>query len=654
MTRLELPDLLWSPSPDARARSHLGKFWDLAEVRTGRTFEDYDALHRWSVGEPESFWGLYAEHAGIVMDEPATQIKGPDAMPGTKWFLGARLNYAKNMLQRRDDHPALIARNEQGKVACLSYRELYEDVERCADAMQNVGIQSGDRIAGIIGNGVEAVIAFLAGASIGAVWSSCSPDFGVAASIDRLGQIQPKLLFATASYHYGGREFSCIDAIHKVANGLNGLEQVVVVGNSDHDRLPDPRWTLWTEFMDRPSPKALRFEPLPFDHPLYILFSSGTTGVPKCMVHGAGSTLIQHRKEHQLHTDLNSEDVMLSLTTTGWMMWNWLVSGLAEGATLILYDGNPAYPSAEMPWLLIDELDITIFSTSAAFIEACIRADIPRLQHPSLRVVLPTGSPVSPTAFHWIQAAAGASVRISSMSGGTDIVSCFVHGNPLLPVYAGEIQCLGLGMDVAAFDPDGRPVRGVKAELVCRKPFPSMPVRFWNDPDGGAYRRAYFETYPNVWHHGDFVEITNRGGVVMYGRSDSTLNPKGVRIGTSEIYRPLETVPWLSDALAASLLSGTEEEVVLFLVVSDDGGLTATRQQELRDTISRAASPRHVPRHFVQVADVPRTRNGKLAELTVARILRGEHIANRDSLSNPECLAVFVSARDALMAESSG
>ena len=648
MNPTEGPEPLWRPPPDARRHTQLGRFWHAAEARTGRTFADYAALHRWSVDDREAFWGLYAEFAGIDFDRPAERVKGPDQMPGTQWFPGARLNYAENLLRRRDDHVALIAVTEQGVAAKLSYRELHRQVACCADAMRAAGITTGDRVAGMVSNGVEAVVAFLASASIGAIWSACSPDFGAQAAIARLGQIAPKLLIASAAYRYGGCDYDCLDTVRAVAQELHGLERVVLVTPAG-SAIGDPGWVTWSDFVNRPAAEPLAFTPLPFDHPLYILYSSGTTGPPKCMVHGAGGSLLQHRKEHQLHTDVTPDDVMIYVTTCGWMMWNWLVSGLATGCTLVLYDGSAAHPGLAMPWELIDEFDITIFGTSAPYLETCMRRRTPTWVHPSLRVILSTGSPLSPAAFRWTQAAAGPDVRISSIAGGTDIVSCFVLGNPLLPVYAGEIQCLGLGMDVAALDAAGRPVVGAQGELVCRRPFPSMPVRFWNDPAGTAYRRAYFEIYPGVWHHGDFIEITPRGGVVMYGRSDATLNPGGVRIGTAEIYRPLEQVSWVADALAAGTPRGASEEIALFVVVGDDKGLSRARVDELRAAIRREASPRHVPRRVVQVPAVPRTRNGKLAELAVTRILRGESVPNRDALTNPECLGAFERARDNLV-----
>ena len=648
MNPTEGPEPLWRPAPDARRHTQLGRFWHAAEARTGRTFADYAALHRWSVDDREAFWGLYAEFAGIDFDRPAERVKGPDQMPGTQWFPGARLNYAENLLRRRDDHVALIAVTEQGVAAKLSYRELHRQVACCADAMRAAGITTGDRVAGMVSNGVEAVVAFLASASIGAIWSACSPDFGAQAAIARLGQIAPKLLIASAAYRYGGCDYDCLSTIRAVAQELQGLERVVLVTPAG-SAIGDPGWVTWSDFVNRPAAEPLAFTPLPFDHPLYILYSSGTTGPPKCMVHGAGGSLLQHRKEHQLHTDVTPDDVMIYVTTCGWMMWNWLVSGLATGCTLVLYDGSAAHPGLAMPWELIDEFDITIFGTSAPYLETCMRRRTPTWVHPSLRVILSTGSPLSPAAFRWTQAAAGPHVRISSIAGGTDIVSCFVLGNPLLPVYAGEIQCLGLGMDVAALDAAGQPVVGAQGELVCRRPFPSMPVRFWNDPAGTAYRRAYFDTYPGVWHHGDFIEITPRGGVIMYGRSDATLNPGGVRIGTAEIYRPLEQVSWVADALAAGMPRGASEEITLFVVVGDDKGLSRARVNELRAAIRREASPRHVPRRVLQVPAVPRTRNGKLAELAVTRILRGESVPNRDALTNPECLDAFERARDNLV-----
>ena len=643
---------LWQPSPEDVRRAALTRFWRLAEERAGRSFPDYAALHAWSVEDRAAFWGLYAEFAEIRFTRPSGAVKGPDRMPGTAWFPGARLNYTENLLRRRDAHPALVARTEAGQTHVLSYAQLHEQVARCARALRAAGVGPGDRVAGYLINGPEAIIGFLASAALGAIWSACSPDFGAAAAVDRLGQIEPKLLLAGDRYQYAGRRFDCLPTVRSLVDALDTLERVVVVPYDSEEEPPlEPGWLSWRDFLGAGPAGEIPYASLPFDHPLYILYSSGTTGPPKCMVHGAGGSLLQHRKEHQLHTDLRPDDVLVYFTTCGWMMWNWLVSALATGCTLVLYDGSLGYPDLGAGWRLAGELGVTAFGTSAAFVEACMRADLtPRalVDLSRLRVLLSTGSPLSPAGFRWVSERAGPHLRLSSISGGTDIVSCFVLGNPLLPVHAGEIQCLGLGMDVVALDDHGRPVVGQKGELVCRRPFPSMPVRFWNDPDGSKYQDAYFGVHPGMWHHGDFIEITPRGGVIMYGRSDATLKPGGVRIGTAEIYRPLEALPWIVGSLAAGLPRGSSEEIVLFVVLQPGEDLTMERIEEIRRVIRRDATPRHVPRHVVAVPDIPRTRNGKLAELAVSRILRGEDVPNRQALANPECLGAFEAARTTL------
>lgn len=644
---------LWKPDETACAHSAMGRFWRAAEAHTGQRFADYAALHRWSVEHSADFWSLYADFAGIQFTDPPLEIKGHDRMPGTEWFRGATLNYAQHLLRRNDDKAALVCRTESGQTRRLTYAELGRDVARCASALRHLGVQPGDRVAGYLVNGPETVIAFLACASIGAIWSACSPDFGVAGARDRLGQIEPRLLIASDGYTYNGRWLDCRPVARALNSEIPSIQRVVVVpfGGSPAAEMPRD-WLSWDSLLDLATSHEPEFAPLPFDHPLYILYSSGTTGTPKCMVHGAGGTLLQHRKEHQLHTDLRADDTIVYFTTCGWMMWNWLVSALATGCTLVLYEGSLNHPDLSTAWRLAEELGVTVFGTSAAFVEACMQARIRpcALADPSnLRVLLSTGSPLSPDAFRWVYANVNSTLRLSSIAGGTDIVSCFVLGNPLLPVYAGEIQCAGLGMDVAAFDEDGAPVVGRQGELVCRRPFPSMPVRFWNDPDGQRYRAAYFETYPGAWRHGDFIEITPRGGIVMLGRSDATLNPGGVRIGTAEIYRPLEAIPEVVAGLATTVRRDGRDEIALFVVVRPGDTLDEDLQAEIRGAIRTSASPRHVPRHIVAVPDLPRTRNGKLAELAVRRVLHGAPVTNRESLANPECLAVFASLRAQLV-----
>ena len=640
---------LWQPGQARRSNSAMARFWRTAEAHTGHRFADYAALHRWSVEHSADFWSFYADVAGIRFTDPPVEVKGPDRMPGTQWFRGATLNYAEHLLRRRDDKLALVYRTESGHTRRLTYAELRTQVGLCASALRHLGIQPGDRVAGYLVNGPETVIAFLACASIGAIWSACSPDFGPAAARDRLGQIEPRLLIASDRYTYNGRRFDCRPIIRTLSSEIPSIQHVVVVPFGESPTAEMPRnWLGWDNLLSLATSHQPEFAPLPFDHPLYILYSSGTTGAPKCMVHGAGGSLLQHRKEHQLHTDLRSDDAIVYFTTCGWMMWNWLVSALATGCTLVLYEGSLNYPDLSTAWHLAEELGVTVFGTSASFVEACMRDGIrPRdmADLSALRTLLSTGSPLSPEAFRWVYANVNDNLHLASISGGTDLVSCFGLGNPLLPVYAGEIQCAGLGMDVAALDEHGKPVKGQRGELVCRRPFPSMPVRFWNDPDGERYRAAYFEMYSGVWRHGDFIEITPRGGIVILGRSDATLMPGGVRIGTAEIYRPLETIPQVVAGLATTVRREGRDEIVLFVVLRPGDELAESLRTEIRQAIRMSASPRHVPRRILAVPDLPRTRNGKLAELTVTRILRGEPVTNRESLANPECLTVFESLR---------
>ena len=644
---------LWQPGQAQRSNSALARFWHAAEAHTGQTFADYAELHRWSVEHSADFWSFYADFAGVRFTEPPLEVKGPDRMPGTEWFRGATLNYAEHLLRRRDDKIALVSRTEFGQTRTLTYAELSREVGRCTSALRQLGIESGDRVAGYLVNGPETVIAFLACASIGAIWSACSPDFGVSGARDRLGQIEPRLLIASDQYTYNGRRFDCLSTVQDLSAEIPSIQHVVMVPFAEVSVTETGHeWLTWNGLLDRATTNEPEFTPLPFDHPLYILYSSGTTGAPKCMVHGAGGTLLQHRKEHQLHTDLRSDDTIVYFTTCGWMMWNWLISALATGCTLVLYEGSLNHPDLSTAWRLAAELGVTVFGTSASFVEACMQDTVPPrdlADVSSLRALLSTGSPLSPDAFRWVYANVNSNLRLSSISGGTDIVSCFVLGNPLLPIYAGEIQCAGLGMDIAAYDESGESVVGIQGELVCRRPFPSMPVRFWNDPNGRRYRAAYFETYPGVWRHGDFIEITPRGGVVIFGRSDATLMPGGVRIGTAEIYRPLEAIPQVVAGLATTMRHEGRNEIVLFVVLRPEDKLDEALRAEILRTIRTSASPRHVPQQVLAVPDLPRTRNGKLAELTVARILRGDPVTNRESLANPECLVVFEFLREQLL-----
>ena len=629
----------------------------MAEAQSGQSFLDYATLHKWSVEHSADFWSLCAQFTGIRFSTTPVQIKGPDKMPGTRWFEGAYLNFAEHLLRRSDQQIALAYRTETGESRDITYAELHHHVAQAISGLHRLGIKPGDRVAGYLVNGPEAIISFLACAASGAVWTACSPDFGPAAVLDRIKQLEPTILIASEKYVYGGKVFDRRKAIEAIEDAIPSLQATIIVPFADEQTHQlKSTWITWNDLTaDSPSDRT-EFVQLPFDHPIYVLFSSGTTGKPKCLVHGAGGVLLQHRKEHMLHTDLRSDDVLLYLTTCGWMMWNWMVSALATGCTIVLYEGNAMHPDAGAAWRLASDCRVTVFGTSAAHIDACRRTPtIPSRETDlrSLRVLLSTGSVLATAGFRWIHDHVNPKARLSSISGGTDLVSCFVLGNPLLPVQSGEIQCAGLGMDVAALNSEGKPVIDETGELVCRSPFPSMPLRLWHDPEGTAYEAAYFDKFPGVWTHGDLIRFTASGSAVIDGRSDTTLNPGGVRIGTAEIYRALDGVDGIAGALAAALRQDEREEIVLFVVLEPEVELNEHLKNRIGDAIRAAASPRHTPRHIVAVADLPQTRNGKLAELSVARILRGESVPNIHSLANPEVLEEFASARDALLMKRS-
>ena len=562
-------------------------------------------------------------------------------MPGAKFFPDARLNYAENLLRERDAAPAITFWGEDRVKRRLSKRQLYDLVSRIAQALADAGVKKGDRVAGYLPNVPEATAALLATASLGAVWSSCSPDFGVQGVLDRFGQIEPKILFCADGYIYGGKEFDSQEKASQVLERLPSVEECVVV---DYLGAPVSAGTSLFDFLDPFDPAEIRFERVEFNHPLYILYSSGTTGVPKCIVHGTGGSLLQHLKEHRLQSDVKPSDRLFYFTTLGWMMWNWLVSGLASGATLILYDGSPFVGRGKVLFDLVEAEGVTHFGTSAKFIDALGKAGLkPKETHclDELRTILSTGSPLVPEGFDYIYANVKDDVCLSSISGGTDIVSCFVLGNPIGPVWRGEIQAKGLGMAVEVFDENGKSLRGEKGELVCTKPFPSMPVGFWNDPDGAKYRAAYFEKFPNVWRHGDWCEETEHGGFIIYGRSDAVLNPGGVRIGTAEIYRQVESL----DQIVESLVIGQDWEgdvrVVLFVKLKDGLTLDESLSSQIKKRIRDNNTPRHVPAKILQVADIPRTKSGKIVELAVRDVVHGRQVKNIEALANPEALEHF-------------
>jgi len=630
---------LWTPSPARAAQTAMARFM----ARSGR--KSYAELHAWSIAEPEAFWNLVWEFCGARGEKGARTLVGGDRMPGAQWFPEARLNFAQNLLRSRDDSDAIVFWGEDQIRKRFSQRQLFELVSRLAQALAATGVKKGDRVAGYLPNLPEATAAMLASAALGATWSSCSPDFGVQGVLDRFGQIEPKVLFCADGYLYGGKAFDSQDKVQEILAKLPSVKACVVL---PYLSSPVRVGQGLEDFLKPFSSKDIQFEQVEFDHPLYILYSSGTTGVPKCIVHGTGGTLLQHLKEHQLHSDVRPGDRLFYFTTLGWMMWNWLVSGLASGATLLLYDGAPSVAQGRVLFDYADAEGMTHFGTSAKFIDALGKMGLePCKTHrlEPLRAVLSTGSPLSPEGFDYVYEKLKADVCLSSISGGTDIVSCFVLGNPAGPVYRGEIQAKGLGMAVEVFDESGKKVEGQKGELVCTRPFPSMPVGFWNDPDGAKYRAAYFERYPGVWRHGDWCEITPRGGVVIYGRSDAVLNPGGVRIGTAEIYRQVEQL----DEILESLVIGqdwppgetTDVRVVLFVKLKEGQGLSGELISRIKKRIRDNTTPRHVPAKIVQVADIPRTKSGKIVELAVREAVHGRPVKNVEALANPEALEHF-------------
>ncbi|HWZ60738.1 MAG TPA: acetoacetate--CoA ligase [Gemmatimonadaceae bacterium] len=641
---------LWRPSADRIARSALARFMASVSVDGG-----YDAIYKWSIAQPAAFWDAVWSFGGVIGDrDPSAPVvvgldrmSPPDPVLGPKWFPSARLNYAENLLRGAGDDVALIAWTEDGPRRTLTYGELRAEVGAVAGALLAHGVRAGDRVAGFLPNCPEAVIAMLATASIGALWSSCSPDFGVTGVVDRFGQIAPKVLFCVDGYKYNGKSIDLLDRAAEVRSQLPGLVQTVVIPyrHRSVDLAPIRGATTWHEFVSRAYGEPLVCTRLPFDHPLYVLYSSGTTGLPKCIVHGAGGTLLQHIKELALHTDVGPGDRVFYFTTTGWMMWNWVVSALAVGATVVLYDGSPL-PNAQpgLLWDMAAREGVTVFGTSAKYLALAQKQDVaPARTHDlgQLRTILSTGSPLAEYSYDYVYEAVHPDVCLSSISGGTDIVSCFALGNPLGPVWRGELQALGLGMRVEVWDQHGRPTTEA-GELVCTMPFPSMPVGFWNDPDGARYRAAYFETFPGAWRHGDWAQATEHGGLVIHGRSDTTLNPGGVRIGTAEIYRVVEQFPEVAESVVVGqTMRDGDCRTVLFVRLTPGVTMDDDLRHRLRTAIREQASPHHVPHVIVPVADIPRTVSGKIAEMAVRDVLHGRPVANASALANPDALALY-------------
>jgi len=677
VARVEEGTLLWSPSEKDIRDANLTGFMEWLARERGLHFQDYHQLWEWSVRDLEGFWGAWWHYCHILSDTPYETVLADRSMPGARWFPGARINYAEHIFRGEDaGRPALIAESELRPRFEVSWADLRRQTAAAAEALRRMGVGTGDRVAAYLPNIPEAVTGALAAAALGAVWSSCSPDFGTGSVVDRFRQIEPKVLLAVDGYRYGGRDFDRLEAVTAVLEALPTVEHLVLVPYLD-PQSPDrarqlvagragaggrgPAVTTWDEFlargMDGGEPPPLTFTRVPFDHPLWILYSSGTTGLPKPIVHGHGGILLEHLKVLLLHHDLKPGDRFFWFTTTGWMMWNYLLSGLMVGCTLVLYDGSPGYPDLNRLWRLAAETRIRLFGTSAPFVISCMKAGIrpgDRFDLSELRSVGSTGAPLSADGFAWLHEAVKRDLWVASVSGGTDVCTAFVLGCPLLPVHAGEIQCRGLGAKVESFDPDGKPLIDQVGELVITEPLPSMPVGFWNDPDGRRYREAYFEMYPGVWRHGDWIRITPRGSSVIYGRSDATINRRGVRMGTADIYRALDQIPEVSDSLVVSLdWPDGESYMILFVVTAPGCSLDDGLRERIRRAIRETLSPRHVPDEITAAPDVPRTLNGKKMEVPVRRILMGQdpaRAANRDSMANPESLDFYIGQVDRIRA----
>jgi len=638
--------LLWQPSEERIKETNIYHFMQYVNHRHGKDFASYDDLYQWSVEEGPTFWATLWDYAGVIHSRTYDQVVDDiSKMPGARWFEGARLNFAENLLRYRDQRIALSFKGEGRLTRNVTYAELYQQVKRLAKSLRDLGIRAGDRVAGFMPNMIETVVAMLAATSIGAIWSSCSPDFGIQGVLDRFGQIEPRVLFTADGYLYNGKEFDSLERISSIVTELPSIEKVVVAPNRNQNPTLKnvPNALLFDDFLSS-EVAELSFEQVPADHPLYILYSSGTTGVPKCIVHGVAGTLLQHIKELKLHSDVKREDTIFYFTTCGWMMWNWLVSSLALGARVFLYDGAPFYPDSTALWQLAQDEKITIFGTSAKYLGALEKAGVKPNESfdlTELKAILSTGSPLSAESFEFVYRDIKGDLCLSSISGGTDIISCFALGNPMGPVHASELQCRGLGMKVEAYDPLGKSITGEKGELVCSLSAPSMPVYFWNDPEQSKYRKAYFSMYPGVWQHGDYIEITERGGVIIYGRSDATLNPGGVRIGTAEIYRQVEGIAEITDSLVIGQDWESDVRVVLFVKLGEGVRLTDELVTRIMTTIRRNCTPRHVPAKVIAVHDIPYTISGKKVELAVRQVIHGQEVKNRDALANPETLDYY-------------
>ncbi|UYM17167.1 acetoacetate--CoA ligase [Endozoicomonas euniceicola] len=641
-----MTQVLWTPSEKTINISNLQAFSQAAQLKTGQAFPDYKHLYQWSVSDRSSFWELVADYFQVIFHDPPQAILADDAMPGANWFPGSTLNYAEHLLRHREsDQPAIIFRGETGRRESVTWQALYQAVSAAQSGLVQQGIGKGDRVAAFMPNCLESIIMMLATTALGAIWSSCSPDFGLQGVLDRFGQIEPKLLVACDGYFYGGNVIDCKGKVAAIQQAIPELQLTVLVPFMEPEpelsALPDTE--LYSTFAAQGG-RGVHFEPVAFNDPLFIMYSSGTTGVPKCIVHGHGGTLLQHLKELGLHTSLKSTDSLFYFTTCGWMMWNWMVSSLALGTTLVIYDGSPFYPRPSTLIDLLEEEQVSVFGTSAKYIAALEKAGVKPgethdLRH--LKVILSTGSPLLHESFDYVYRSVKNDVCLSSISGGTDIISCFALGNPTLPVNRGELQCRGLGMNVQFVNNEGQPLTDEKGELTCQSSFPSMPVGFWNDPDGSRYRKAYFNRFPDVWAHGDYGELKKSGGIVIHGRADAVLNPGGVRIGTAEIYRQVEKVEDVLESIAIGQEWDNDIRVVLFVKLRPGRQLDDELIKTIKSTVRSNTTPRHMPAVVLQVEDIPKTISGKIVELAVRDIVHGKAVVNTEALANPEALEYF-------------
>jgi len=642
-----MSEILWQPSEEQIKQTNMYRFIQYVNGRYNLSISDYQELYQWSVEQIPDFWAAIWDFADIIHSQSYEQVVDDlTKMPGAEWFVGARLNFAENLLRYRDDELAIIFKGENQEPVRLTYAKLYDEVARTAASLKELGVRPGERVVGYMPNMPQTIIAMLAATSLGATWSSCSPDFGFKGVMDRFGQIAPRVLVSADGYFFKGKRIDSLDRVGDIVKQIPSIERVVIVPytQSEPDISGIDKAVLMDEFKSAKSGLSIDFAQLPANHPLYIMYSSGTTGLPKCMVQGSAGILINQLKEHILHTDVKRRDVVFYFTTCGWMMWNWLTCALGTGTTIVLYDGNPFYPDEGALWEMAQNEKLTVFGTSAGYVSALRNTglrpgDKYDLQH--LRALLSTGSPLSEEGFDYVYDAVKSDLQLASISGGTDLNGCFALGNPIGPVHKGELQCRGLGMKVEAFNQNGKPVLDEQGELVCTAPFPSMPIYFWNDPDNQKYHDAYFSVYSGVWRHGDYIEINDHGGVKIYGRSDATLNPGGVRIGTAEIYRQMEMIDEIEDSIVVGQSWENDVRVILFVKMADGHHLTDELKQHIKKVIRSEASPRHVPAKIIEVPDIPYTLNMKKVELAVKKMIENKPVKNKDALKNPEALDFY-------------